>query len=111
MTEKPADETSQPTPPVIDPAIKAQARKNVLLYGAARFLLFIVLTIVIQTTALLIDTPVPIVISAMLALMVAMPLSFFLFPQLRVRAAEAVAQWSAQRKAYKEWIKTELSSR
>lgn len=108
MTETPAPEN---TPPVIDGSIKAQARKNVLLYGLARLMLFIVLTILIQTAAVLISSPVPIIISAMLALIVAMPLSFFLFPGLRVRAAEAVAQWSAQRKAYKEWIKTELSSR
>ena len=108
MTETPSHEA---TPPVIDESLKAQARKNVLLYGLARLLLFIVLTVAIQTVAMLIDAPVPIVISAMLALIVAMPLSFFLFPGLRVRAAEAVGQWSAQRKAYKEWIKAELSSR
>ncbi len=108
MTETPSHEA---TPPVIDESLKAQARKNVLLYGLARLLLFIVLTVVIQTVAMLIDAPVPIVISAMLALMVAMPLSFFLFSGMRVRAAEALEQWSKQRKAYKEWIKAELSAR
>ncbi len=110
LSENPAP-TPQSGPPTVDDSLKAVARKNVLLYGAARLVLFLVLTVVIQAVALIIDAPVPIVISAMLALIVAMPLSMFLFQGMRTKATEAVAQWSAQRKAYKEWIKTELSSR
>ena len=39
-------------------------------YGGARFGLFVVLTIVIQLFAVLIDAPVPLVMSALLALLV-----------------------------------------
>lgn len=70
-----------------------------------------VLTIVIQLLAMLIGAPVPLLISATLALIVAMPLSVFVFKGLRVRATQAVASWDAQRKAHKAWLREELSKR
>jgi hypothetical protein len=42
---------------------------------------------------------------------VAFPLSVFVFKNLRLKTTAAVAEWDAQRKAYKEWVKQELSSR
>lgn len=94
-----------------DPELKREARKSVLLYGLARLGLFVVLTIVIQLLAMLIGAPVPLLISATLALIVAMPLSVFVFKGLRVRATQAVAGWDAQRKAHKAWLREELSKR
>ncbi|CAB0536967.1 hypothetical protein CIP107539_00512 [Corynebacterium diphtheriae] len=97
--------------PVIDPTVKSEARKAVVVYGLARFILFVVLTAVIQLMAVAIQAPVPLLISATLALIVAMPLSVFLFKGVRVRATQAVALWSEQRKAEKDWVKRELSNR
>lgn len=80
-------------------------------YGGARFGLFVVLTIVIQLFALLIDAPVPLVMSALLALLVAFPLSMLVFKGMRIEANRSVGAWNAQRKARKEWVKRELDAR
>ncbi|MDR7354564.1 hypothetical protein CFELI_01415 [Corynebacterium felinum] len=106
-----SEENTSSQPPVRDPHVRAQATKSLFYYGAARLVLFLALTAVIQLCATAIGAYVPIFISAMLALIVAMPLSVFLFKGLRVRATMAVAQWHQQRKAYKEWVKAELSTR
>lgn len=90
---------------------KQQAWKAVTLYGLARLALFILLTIVIQAMAMLTETPVPVLISATLALIVAMPLSMFVFKGLRIQAASAVAAWDAERKQRKNWVRDELSKR
>ncbi|AKK04702.1 putative DUF4229 family protein [Corynebacterium mustelae] len=109
LPEAPQESAIQP--PQRDPRLAKQARTSVLLYGLARLGLFITLTMCIQLLALAIGAPVPIYISAMLALIVALPLSVFVFKGLRVRATKAVADWDMQRKAYKQWVKSELSSR
>ena len=57
--------------PQIDPGLRARAARDFALYGAARLGLFLVLTVVIQGLAVLIDAPVPLAISALLALLVA----------------------------------------
>ena len=80
-------------------------------YGGARFGLFVVLTIVIQLFAVLIDAPVPLVMSALLALLVAFPLSMLVFKGMRAEANRSVGAWNAQRKARKEWVKRELDAR
>lgn len=82
-----------------------------LKYGAARLGLFVVLTIIIQLFAVLIDAPVPLVMSALLALLVAFPLSMLVFKGMRVEANRSVGAWSAQRKARKAWVQRELESR
>lgn len=82
-----------------------------LKYGGARLGLFVVLTIVIQLFAALIDAPVPLVMSALLALLVAFPLSMLTFKGMRVEANRSVGAWNAQRRARKEWVKRELESR
>lgn len=82
-----------------------------LKYGGARLGLFVVLTIVIQLFAVLIDAPVPLVMSALLALLVAFPLSMLVFKGMRVDANRSVGAWNAQRKARKDWVKRELDAR
>ena len=77
----------------------------------ARFGLFLALTILIQLVSALVVDPLPIYIATLLALIVAFPLSVFVFKNLRLKTTAAVAEWDAQRKAYKEWVKQELSSR
>ena len=87
--------------PQIDPGLRARAARDFALYGAARLGLFLVLTVVIQGLAVLIDAPV----------LVAFPLSMFVFKKLRVRVTQEMAAWDAQRKAHKAWVKKELSER
>jgi hypothetical protein len=46
-----------------------------------------------------------------MALILAFPLSMLIFSRMRTEATEAVAAWSQQRKARKDWVRSELESR
>ena len=95
----------------VDPEAKSRANKAVAIYGLDRLLLFIALTVVIQLLAVLIGAPVPVIMSALLALIVAFPLSMLLFKRHRLEANEAVAELKRQRQARKDWIQSELAER
>ena len=97
--------------PQVDPEAKSRANKAVAIYGLDRLLLFIALTVVIQLAAVLIGAPVPLIMSALLALIVAFPLSMLLFKRHRIEANEAVAELKRQRQARKDWIQSELAER
>ena len=97
--------------PQVDPETKSRANKAVAIYGLDRLLLFIGLTVVIQLLAVLIGAPVPVIMSALLALIVAFPLSMLLFKRHRLEANEAVAELKRQRQARKDWIQSELAER
>ena len=96
--------------PQLDPQTRKQATRAMLKYGAARLGLFLGLTIVIQALAVLIGAQVPLVVSALLALLVALPLSMLIFKKLRIETTEAVAKLAQQRRARKEWVNRELAS-
>ncbi|MGO1734097.1 MAG: DUF4229 domain-containing protein, partial [Corynebacterium casei] len=51
--------------PIPDPELRAKSRRAVIKYGLARLGLFIGLTVVIQTLAVLIDAPIPLVFTAL----------------------------------------------
>jgi len=97
-----------PTP---DKKLRSRAWLDVVLYGLARLLLFIVLTAVIQGLSVLVGITFPLMISALLALIIAFPLSMFLFKGLRQRVTEELAEWDRQRKARKKWMDDELDKR
>lgn len=97
--------------PQVDPEAKSRANKAVAIYGLDRLLLFIALTVVIQLLAVLVGAPVPVIMSALLALIVAFPLSMLLFKRHRIEANEAVAELKRQRQARKDWIQSELADR
>lgn len=101
----------QSAPPEPDPALKRKTRVAIFKYGAARFGLFLVLTAVIHFLAVAIGAMVPLMMSALLALIVAFPLSMLVFTKWRLEATNSVAELSRQRKARKEWIQAELSGR
>lgn len=98
-------------PPQLDPEVRKRANTAAVKYGLARLGLFVVLTVIIAVLAGLIGAPVPLVMSALLALIVAFPLSMILFPRMRLEANSAVAAWDAQRRARKQWVRSELESR
>ncbi|WP_066529005.1 DUF4229 domain-containing protein [Corynebacterium bouchesdurhonense] len=101
--------STQPT--AADPRARSRATKAIAVYGLLRLLLFVMLTVVIQGLALLIDAPVPLVMSALLALIVAFPLSMVIFTKQRLAANAALAHWREQRTARKNWIADELAER
>ena len=97
--------------PEVDPSAKRRANKAAAIYGLYRLLLFIVLTVVIQLLAVAVGAPVPLIMSALLALIVAFPLSMLVFKKQRIEAVEALAHWKEQRQARKAWIEAELAER
>lgn len=102
---------AQQAAPQVDPAARSRANKAMAIYGLLRLGLFIALTVVIQALALLIGAPVPVVMSALLALIVAFPLSMLIFTKQRLEATQSLAQYKQQRDARKAWISSELSQR
>ena len=102
---------NEETSPQVDPQAKSRANRAVAVYGVLRLVLFIALTVVIQLFAVLIDAPVPVIMSALLALIVAFPLSMLVFKKQRIEAVQALAHWKEQRQARKAWIEAELAER
>jgi small-conductance mechanosensitive channel len=98
-----------------DPAKAAQDRArdrvvlDVLLYAVARLLLAVVLTGVIYLAARLLGiTQVPVVVAALFALIIAMPLGIWLFTPLRQRATAALAVAGERRRAEREQLQARL---
>ena len=111
QTENTTNASQTPEPPQPDPALKRRSRQALWKYGAARVALFIVLTAVIQLLAMAVLGTFPLLVSALLALFVALPLSMLIFSKWRMEATQTLAEYSAQRKAHKEWVQKELAGR
>lgn len=94
-----------------DAQLRARARRALLKYGFARLGLFLLLTVVIAVAAWLIGAPVPLLMSALLALFVAFPLSMLVFTSMRLEANQALALSHERRKQRKEWVQEELAQR
>lgn len=90
---------------------RGQAMKGLFWYGLARLLLFFVLFFVLLGIIYMVGVQIPAAITAVFALIIAMPLSVFVFPKLRVQANESVAVWSANRRAHKEYIAQQIKDR
>ncbi|MCQ9675915.1 DUF4229 domain-containing protein [Corynebacterium sp. BF-R-2] len=111
QTKNTPNDSLTPEPPQPDPALKRRSRVALWKYGAARVVLFIVLTVVIQLLAMAVGVAIPVLVSALLALFVALPLSMLIFSAWRVEATQTLAEYSAQRKAHKQWVQAELAGR
>ena len=61
--------------------------------------------------AVVLDAPIPLVFTALLALFVALPLSMLVFSQWRLEATQSIAEYSRQRQEHKAWVQRELSGR
>ncbi|WP_295625147.1 DUF4229 domain-containing protein [uncultured Corynebacterium sp.] len=110
--EKPA--TAHAATPTDESAMRAQrnrAFKDVFWYGLARLLLFLALCAVMVAFLVVLQIQVPLAIIAVLALIIAMPASVFLFPKLRMRANEGVSVWDANRRAHKQYVRQQLAER
>lgn len=90
---------------------RGKAMKGLFWYGLARLLLFFVLFFVLLGVIYLVGVQIPAAITAVFALIIAMPLSVFVFPKLRVEANESVAIWSENRRAHKEYIAQQIKDR
>ena len=110
MSEGPSDNSTGDDPA---DAVQERARDrvvvDVLLYALARLLLAVVLTGVIYLAARLLGiTQVPVVVAALFALIIAMPLGIWLFTPLRRRATAALAISGDRRRAEREQLQARL---
>ena len=110
MSEGPSDNSTGDDPA---DAVQERARDrvvvDVLLYALARLLLAVVLTGVIYLAARLLGiTQVPVVVAALFALIIAMPLGIWLFTPLRRRATAALAVSGDRRRAEREQLQARL---
>jgi hypothetical protein len=82
---------------------------DVLLYATARLLLVVALTGAIYGVARLLGvTQFPIVVAALFALIIAMPLGIWLFSPLRRRATAALATAGERRRREREQLRARL---
>lgn len=82
---------------------------DVLLYAGARLLLAVVLTGVIFLAAQLLGvTPFPVVVAALFALIIAMPVGIWVFAPLRRRATASLALAGERRRTEREQLQARL---
>lgn len=93
--------------------LPGRAWRDILLYALARIVVFLVLTVVIQSIAILLGMgqSFPLLMSALLALIIALPLSMFMFSKLRLRVNQQIAVRDAGRRAHKEKMRAQLEDR
>lgn len=72
-------------------ATKGQLLRNIALYTGARLLLVVVLGAVIIGIGYLFGIEVPILVAAVFAVLISLPLSLLLFKTLRIRVNESIA--------------------
>lgn len=82
--------------------------RNLALYTLARIGLVVVIAAVIVGVAKLIGVEVPIIVAALFALIVAMPLSLTLFKKLRTQVNADIAVVDARRREDKAQLRARL---
>ncbi|MET7773824.1 DUF4229 domain-containing protein [Nocardia sp. NPDC005366] len=82
--------------------------KNLALYTVARLALVAVITAAIILVARLVQVDVPVVVAALFALIIAMPLSLTLFKKLRARVNEDIAVLDEKRRKDKARLRARL---
>ncbi|HEU0192246.1 MAG TPA: DUF4229 domain-containing protein [Mycobacterium sp.] len=88
---------------------RARVALDVLLYALARLLLLIALTAVIYGVAWLLGVrEFPLIVAALLALIVALPLGMWVFAPLRRRATGGLAAANEQRRRDREQLRARL---
>ncbi|TLG14973.1 DUF4229 domain-containing protein [Nocardia cyriacigeorgica] len=82
--------------------------RNLALYTVARLGLVALITAVIMLAAKLIDVQIPLVVAALFALLIAMPLSLILFKGLRTKVNEDIAVVDERRRQDKAQLRARL---
>ncbi|OUS89119.1 DUF4229 domain-containing protein [Rhodococcus sp. NCIMB 12038] len=102
-SEKPEDQVepvhSSPKAKQDGRVTKGQLARDVAIYSIARLLLVVVIGAIILGVAALVGVAVPLLVAAIFAVLIALPLSLLLFAKLRKRVNEGIATFDAQRRA------------
>ncbi|WP_433682461.1 DUF4229 domain-containing protein [Nocardia sp. CA-119907] len=104
---------SDATPPKGDPRQQtagagARLARNLVLYTLARLGLVVVITAAIVGIAQLVSVEIPLVVAALFALIIAMPLSLTVFKRMRARVNEDIAIVDAKRRQDKAQLRARL---
>ncbi len=95
------------TPPV-PTATKGQLLRDVALYSGARLLLVLALGGVIVGIGLLAGIEVPVLVAAVFAVLISLPLSLVLFKSLRIRVNQSIAGFDAERRRTRADLQAKL---
>ena len=103
---EPSDTSSQRTPTPHDEGATAAGRRagagslirDVALYSVARLALVVVLTLLILYVPRVFGVEIPLLIAALFAVLIALPLSLVLFSSLRRRVNEGIAAVDERRR-------------
>ncbi|WP_338481163.1 DUF4229 domain-containing protein [Rhodococcus sp. DN22] len=87
---------------------KGQLARDVVLYSVARLLLVVVIGAVIIGGGKLVGTDVPLIVAALFAVLIALPLSLLLFAKLRKRVNAGIAAVDAQRRSDRDDLRSKL---
>src|SRR5699024_3394757 len=90
---------------------RSKAFKGIFWYGLARLVLFLAIFALMIVVLYLFGVYMPAALTAVFALIIALPVSVLMFPNLRMSANESVAQWSDARRAHKEYLREQLAER
>ncbi|MFE6860565.1 DUF4229 domain-containing protein [Nocardia sp. NPDC057668] len=82
--------------------------RDLALYTVARLGLVVVLVAVIIGTAKLVSVEVPLIVAALFAVLIALPLSMVLFKTLRTRVNQDIAAVDAKRRSDRDQLMTRL---
>lgn len=87
---------------------KGRLARDVAFYSVARLLLVVVLAGVIIGVSNLVGVEIPMIVAAIFAVLIALPLSLVLFSKLRRRVNESIAVFDSQRRSDKADLRARL---
>ncbi|WP_069160605.1 DUF4229 domain-containing protein [Nocardia altamirensis] len=90
------------------PGAGRRLARDLGLYTLARLALVVVITVLIMLVARLVSVDIPLVVAALFALIIAMPLSLTLFKRLRTRVNEDIAVVDERRRHDKAQLRARL---
>ncbi|MFF2557779.1 DUF4229 domain-containing protein [Nocardia sp. NPDC058058] len=82
--------------------------KHLALYTVARLGLVVVIAAIILGVAAIVKVDIPLIVAALFALLIAMPLSLLLFKKLRTQVNKDIAEVDAKRRSDREQLMTRL---
>lgn len=108
-----SEKTAKAQAPGEKPKLGGKAIRDVAIYGLMRLALFLVLTFVIHSVVILMGMAefFPLLVSMLLALLIALPLSMLIFKKWRIRATQGLAEWDSGRRAHKQQMRRQLEER
>ncbi|WP_137873581.1 DUF4229 domain-containing protein [Rhodococcus sp. Q] len=97
-----------PTPGSTPSSPKNKLARNLALYTLARLALVVVIAAIILGVSSLVGAQIPLLVAAIFAVIIAMPLSLVLFKKLRTQVNEQISAVDAQRRQDRDELRSKL---